>query len=334
VALTIPEADTATSAHAAQARFHDFEELTEHIADFDADYMQVGCGRFEARLARVALDRVVLLRCDENAPQYLSSAVDPHGSAGLVMHAGGSGAVWRGERADERTLIGYAPGAEHTGHSSGPNVWISIHYAPLALSRHQRALGLEPRTLPTATLRPPPAALDALRRAAYEIFDVAATAPSALAVPELRASLEEALLGAVVGATHQASTRCATAAVSRERVVRRAFEVLERRAGEPIYVSELCEAADVSERTLRNAFQHLYGVSPIRYLQLRRLALVRRALLGAGADERVSSIAARFGFTNLGRFAGEFRALFGTSPSQLLRARGANRPLHQGFTPS
>jgi AraC family transcriptional regulator, ethanolamine operon transcriptional activator len=86
-------------------------------------------------------------------------------------------------------------------------------------------------------------------------------------------------------------------------------------------VGDLCEAAGVSERTLRNAFQSVYGMSPIRFLQLRRLHQVRRALRRDAAVS-VTEVALRHGFVNLGRFAAEYRQLFGESPSLTRRNAG------------
>jgi len=61
-------------------------------------------------------------------------------------------------------------------------------------------------------------------------------------------------------------------------------------------------------------------MSPIRYLLLRRLREVRRALRDADPNmAKVAEIAQRFGFWELGRFAGRYRATFGESPSTTLR---------------
>jgi AraC-like DNA-binding protein len=300
-------------------RFGDFDELSESFVDFDADYLQMGTGPVRAEVSRVQLDRVVVLRGDEESPQYVVNSTNGRGAATLLLLAVPScDTFWLGSRAHERTVISYEPGAEHVGRSSGPMSWMTIHYAPAALERQQLALGLPVAPALTGSLTPGTEAVADLRRVAAEAIEVASD-PSALEVPELRRSLEESILTAAVRVASSAPQRSA-AWISRERAVRRAFEVLESRSREPLYLAELCEAAAVSERTLRNAFQHLYGVSPIRFLHMRRLALARRALLDADpARDRVSPIATRFGFTNLGRFAVEFRQLFGVSPSELLR---------------
>ena len=69
------------------------------------------------------------------------------------------------------------------------------------------------------------------------------------------------------------------------------------------------------------------GMSPHRYLWLRRMHLVRTALLRA--DRRsatVTSIALDYGFGELGRFAVMYRQLFGESPSATLARALDDRP--------
>ena len=69
----------------------------------------------------------------------------------------------------------------------------------------------------------------------------------------------------------------------RQEVIRRARQHLEKSEGKRILVPELAAAAGVSERTLRSVFNECFGVGPVRYLQLRQLHQVRRALKAADA---------------------------------------------------
>jgi AraC family ethanolamine operon transcriptional activator len=79
----------------------------------------------------------------------------------------------------------------------------------------------------------------------------------------------------------------------------------------------------VSERSLRNAFYDVYTTSPKRYLKLWQLHQVRRELRAAHAS--VTDVATLHGFFELGRFAGEYKALFGEVPSATLhKARARN----------
>jgi len=80
----------------------------------------------------------------------------------------------------------------------------------------------------------------------------------------------------------------------------------------------------VSDRTLRSCCAEFLGMSPNQYVLLRRLKEVRRMLRDADPDMvNVADVAHRFGFAQLGRFAGRYRAIFGETPSTTLqRTRG------------
>ena len=109
---------------------------------------------------------------------------------------------------------------------------------------------------------------------------------------------------------------------SRRQVVERAEAFLTARIDEAVSIAQLCRVAGVSERSLRNAFYDVRGMSPKRWAVRTRLAEVHRALSDAnGARGAVTTIATDYGFFELGRFASTYKAVFGESPSQTLRGR-------------
>jgi AraC family ethanolamine operon transcriptional activator len=109
--------------------------------------------------------------------------------------------------------------------------------------------------------------------------------------------------------------------VSRREIIDRSMALLETRDGEPVLVGELATAAEVSERTLRRAFNEYYGTGPVRYLQLRQLNQVRRTLHAANPDEvTVTDVLAGHGEWEFSRFAKRYRRLFGEHPSQTLQS--------------
>ncbi|MFZ2103249.1 MAG: helix-turn-helix domain-containing protein [Oricola sp.] len=84
-------------------------------------------------------------------------------------------------------------------------------------------------------------------------------------------------------------------------------------------VFDICEALDVSERTLQYAFREYVGLSPTAYLRTCRLNRVRAELTASGPQEAtITQMAMRFGFLHLGRFAGDYKRMFGESPSATL----------------
>jgi len=89
-----------------------------------------------------------------------------------------------------------------------------------------------------------------------------------------------------------------------------------------VTLADLCRASEVSERRIRHAFYDCYGMSPTVHLRIAALNEVRRALLEESSmRDAVSRAASDFGFWHLSRFAGQYRALFGESPSETYARR-------------
>jgi AraC family ethanolamine operon transcriptional activator len=107
----------------------------------------------------------------------------------------------------------------------------------------------------------------------------------------------------------------------RDDIIRRSKQAIEERESERVFVGDLAAAAEVSERTLETAFNEYYGVGPVRYLQLRQLHRIRRALQAADSEAvSVSEVLVRHGEWEFGRFASRYRRVFGELPSETLRS--------------
>lgn len=105
-------------------------------------------------------------------------------------------------------------------------------------------------------------------------------------------------------------------------VMRKAVAYIDERAGEPIGVTEIAAAAQVSPRTLQEAFRRHLETSPMAYLRRVRMERAHDALLAAdpSTGATVATIASRWGFANLGRFAAIYRDAYGRSPRATLHA--------------
>jgi transcriptional regulator GlxA family with amidase domain len=103
-------------------------------------------------------------------------------------------------------------------------------------------------------------------------------------------------------------------------IVARLEKFLEANLDRPLYLAEICPAIGVAERTLRLACEEHLGMGPIRYVSLRKMHIVRCALLRADPSRTtVTRIATDHGFWELGRFSVTYRSLFGETPSETLR---------------
>jgi AraC family ethanolamine operon transcriptional activator len=107
----------------------------------------------------------------------------------------------------------------------------------------------------------------------------------------------------------------------RLRVARAAEEVLRARIDDPPSLRELCELVKVSERTLHLAFHEGFGMVPKAYLRALRLSAAHRRLRSGKGP--VTEVATDLGLFHFGRFATDYRVMFGEPPSETLRrARG------------
>jgi transcriptional regulator GlxA family with amidase domain len=113
---------------------------------------------------------------------------------------------------------------------------------------------------------------------------------------------------------------------SRSSIVRRVEEFFREHVDETVSMTRLSTFAGVSERSLRNAFYRVCATSPKKYLRISQLHQVRRSLRSAPrGPSAITNVATQHGFYELGRFAGEYRALFGEAPSQTLH-KARSRP--------
>jgi len=152
---------------------------------------------------------------------------------------------------------------------------------------------------------------EAVQRAAIDFESAAAQlATEQKLVPEIRDLL---------AVPHQVEPTLGRHTVPRGQIIRRSMDFVDQHEGEYLSVEQLAAAAGVSERTLRDAFQQYVGVAPVRYLNRRTLHQVRRALKAADPSRStVTEIATQFGVWQLGRFARDYRYLFGELPSETL----------------
>ncbi|WP_255950544.1 AraC family transcriptional regulator [Streptomyces odontomachi] len=104
------------------------------------------------------------------------------------------------------------------------------------------------------------------------------------------------------------------------KAIRRAAELIETHAAEPLTVEDLAEATGLSVRTLQEGFRRFLDTTPMSHLREIRLRHAREELTAADpTSTTVTEIAARWGFLHAGRFSARYHKRFGESPSVTLR---------------
>lgn len=169
-----------------------------------------------------------------------------------------------------------------------------------------------------------PASWDRVAAIATAAGSVMTAAPDTLADEPPRIGLRASLLNAVravLASGHKTERpRRVQAWQSWRRIVIGIEAYLNAHAARPIYTEELCAELGISAASLGAAFHGTLGISPHRYLKLRRLSMVRSALRAAdGAVPLVKTVALDHGFWHLGQFAHDYRMMYGETPSETVR---------------
>jgi AraC-like DNA-binding protein len=93
----------------------------------------------------------------------------------------------------------------------------------------------------------------------------------------------------------------------------RARDAMDRAYAEPLDVPSIAAVAHVSEAHFIRSFRAVFGETPHRYLQRRRVE--RSMFLLRETDRSVTDVCFDVGFTSLGTFSRTFREIVGEPPS-------------------
>jgi AraC-like DNA-binding protein len=108
---------------------------------------------------------------------------------------------------------------------------------------------------------------------------------------------------------------------ARPAAVRDAMDIIETCPQMPLTTATLAMQCNISVRTLQEGFRRHVGMSPMAYLRTVRLRHAHRDLRsGHPSHATVASIAHRWGFSHLGRFAAAHKAMFGQTPLHVLHS--------------
>src|SRR6202048_4909913 len=287
-------------------------------------------GTFRAELTQVNLSKLWVHGAHEDLPRVYIGAVKPHRAAigfltrpnqPAMLHCGM--AVLPGDIVINNTDLMYRRTEANCD-------WGSMSLPRDDLDASCKAVtGREYSGSPQKHLiRPAPELMSRLLKIHEVVGQIAKTTQDILSLSEVARALEQELILVMIRCLTEGQPSGMTSGGRRhDMIIARFEELLETPPGQPLYLTEICAAINVAERTLRVACEEHLGMGPIRFLSLRRMHLVHRALQRADSSTTtVTRLATDHGFWELGRFAVAYRALFDESPSESLRRPPDDRP--------
>ncbi len=302
--------------------FWEPEEFEDALrADGVAALLVTGPGQFRARLTQISLDRLRLASAEEEVARVALVAVPADSILVSWLVGGKPGPVWGGIEMQAGEMLTLGPGSRVHARTSGPCRWDIIRLPEKELLCYGRAMcgpGLDVPPAP-AVWRPTPAAARHLAQLQRAVTRMAEARSGALTDAEAAHGMEQQLIHGLIECLSGGPAQNETSAARRHRGIVAGFEDLLQADPFPS-MTEISSALGVSERTLRECCKKHLDMGPSRYRHLRRMQQAHRALRTENPDTgSVSEVAERYGIRDLGRFAGDYCALYGELPSATLQ---------------
>jgi len=300
--------------------FTDPDAYHAAIRNTKAEGIVTARGEFSAELTNIWLDRVFVQSGNESLPRVAYSTIDPTWLAIAFATSLDQQISVNGLELPQGEIVVFRAGAEGHNRSSTACQWGSIALTHADVAAAGQALSGRELGAPAVThrIKPTPLLLSRLLNLHEAAGHLVKTAPDILGKPEVGRAMDQALVEAMIACLATGDPFAERSAYRHHaRVMRRLEELLYADSEGSLYMDDLCKATGVSYRTLHACCQEHLGMSPKRYLLLRRMHLAHRAL--RMGETSVTEIATDYGFWELGRFSVTYRSLFGESPSTTLR---------------
>jgi AraC-like DNA-binding protein len=289
----------------------------------DLELFPTAGGNFHAELTQVTMNKVWMQRFHQSLPQVNAGSMKPGRRViGFVAGEHQPPMQYTGLRFSHGDIVVCNSDMMHQRTEAG------CHFASMSLTNEdldagcKAIAGREFAGQPfTHLVQPSLALMGRLSKLHATVVNIAKNSPDLFDLPEAVRALEQQLTYLMVRCLTEGSISAMTGGGrSHDVIVARFEEFLEANPNTPLYLPEICAAVGVAERTLRNACEKHLGMGPIRYLALRRMHLVHRALVRAvSSTTTVTRIATDHGFWELGRFSVNYRTMFGETPSVTLQ---------------
>jgi len=303
-----------------------FSDPGDYQQDFhggNINLVLIGSGIFKAHLTVVDLPRLKLLFVQESLPRIAYVSLPPNCVGFAFPTIAESAPIWGGLAMRSGDLMFHSVGERMHQRTSGASGRHVLLIDPEFFARSSKDLTgseiMPPKV--SRVLHPTRTAAVELRRLHAKVCRLAETKSETLSHQEVARTIENDIIYVLIKCLLTNVVHGDTAPRRRRANIMDRFEdVLATKFDRQMSIPELCADLGVAERSFRMCCFDVLGMSPSRYIRLRRLNLAHVALRHASPDAvNVSQIAQRYGFSELGRFAAAYRETFGELPSASLQ---------------
>jgi len=282
-------------------------------------------GNFSARATSLELPNLRLLYTQEHLSRIAFISLAPEQAFISLPMRFDAPPIFDGIKLKLGDIIFHGIGDRVHLRTKGKSDWAFISSAPTYLAKFGKILTGADLVPPPGgrILRPAANAATSLRATIAKASRIAKTRAEVITHRECVRSIEQELLHALIACLTADDALANNARRHHVSIMARFEAVLSAHPDRQLRMGVLCKAIGTPERTLRVCCAEVLGMGPSRYGRLRRLNLARSALAHRNATKlKVAEAAARYGFSEPGRFAVVYRSVFGESPSTTLWRSG------------
>lgn len=303
-------------------QFGSVAEFSQAFSDIGwlADVRQLDCGNGNASFEAFISDTAILQRVAfERRAQQLFSPLGGYQSFGIPTRPVTFANICRRILQPGQQLLHMRAGAELEAISDPGFSGFTLSFKDCRVSELAQNLGLEDPDEPGRDLGVyvEPGQLASIKATLGQLFAPESMSESnSLGRSLLHDSLESEVLSLLLVATKKTKMEKAVSLRNRERALNRALEFIADHPQEALTTECLCVASASSISTLERAFRERYSVTPKRFILIQRLNQVHDKLRRQGDSGMISEVANEWGFWHMGKFAADYKKLFGYLPSQ------------------
>lgn len=305
------------------ARINDVSEFGKGLEAWEVVYEQITPGCLEGGIHEIWIDESleILWETASHAVWTAGSSVKGMISLGVPVACRAAG-IYCGVPLDDGAVSFLPGGKEFEIYCRDQMDIVSATVAESALLEFAavEAPQVAERLFGQPLVRQHPLQAARLRRALEEIVRAVVLHPELLRIRASREAMRDCVLSLAVEALGQNAKRSPWGLhpSGKAWIVRTVREHALSHTNDPLNIADICRLYRVSRRSLQYAFEDLIGMGAVQFLRNVRLNAVRREIrrLASAPNESIASIAARWGFWHLPRFAEYYRGLFLELPSE------------------
>ena len=304
-------------------RFDDFDELVTTIRAWDLDFRQLDRGQSNADLSQIIGANVVFSHAHFNRHYHQQGSTPPGMHTFAISEDYVTGISWFGREVTTSSLMCF-PGNGILEAVSNPGFEVyTISFSEQLLTKVAQLYGLPDLdnilNNEDKLANCDPTAIHNIRSHLRKVRHMMQQGRNQINDIGLHQLLEIEIPGLILkelsdtlSVTHAKPTQH-----RKRQALIKAGEYINEHPTEPVLVNDLCQYADVSVRTLENAFKEYYGVTPKHYLRSTRLNGVYKEMRDVNSPlTTITDIANKWGFWHMGQFAADYKNLFGELPSE------------------